>query len=81
MRRSPNRRPRGTRTSAAGHASTARLPTLAAIAADPQTRWTPVTVAHWYGAGARTVEVVPDTAVWYHTGRPAPRHAGVGPDP
>jgi hypothetical protein len=49
----------------------ARLPTLAAIAADPQTHWTPVTVAHWYGAGARTVEVVSDTAVWYHTGRPA----------
>jgi len=29
-----------------------------------------VTVAHGYGAGAREVEVVTDTAVWYHTGRP-----------
>ena len=27
-------------------------------------------MAHWYGAGERTVEVVTDTAVWYHTGLP-----------
>jgi DDE superfamily endonuclease len=47
-----------------------RLPTLATVAADPQTCWTPVTVPHWYGAGARTVEVASDTAIWYHTGRP-----------
>ena len=47
-----------------------RLPTLAALVTDPQTCWTPVTVAHWYGAGARTVEVVSDTAVWYHSGLP-----------
>ena len=48
-----------------------RLPTLAAVAADPATRWTPVTIAHWYGAGERTVEVVSETAVWYHSGKPA----------
>jgi DDE superfamily endonuclease len=47
-----------------------RLPTLASVAADPQTPWTPVTVSHWYAAGARTVEVASDTAVWYHTGLP-----------
>jgi hypothetical protein len=47
-----------------------RLPTLATVAADPQTGWTPVTVSHWYGAGARTVEVASDTAIWYHTGLP-----------
>jgi hypothetical protein len=47
-----------------------RLPTLAAIAADPHTAWAPVTVARWYGCGARTVEVVSATAVWYHTGMP-----------
>jgi DDE superfamily endonuclease len=48
----------------------ARLPTLAAVAADAGTAWAEVTVAHWYGAGDRTVEVVTDTAVWYHTGLP-----------
>jgi len=47
-----------------------RLPTLATVAADPQTCWMPVTVPHWYGAGARTVEVASDTAIWYHSGLP-----------
>ena len=47
-----------------------RLPTLAARRADPATTWTPVTVANWYGAGARTVEVASDAAVWYHSGLP-----------
>ena len=47
-----------------------RLPTLAAVAADPQTDWTPVTVAHWYGRGERAIEVASATAVWYHTGLP-----------
>ena len=48
----------------------ARLPPLAALAADPATVWTAVTVAHWYGAGARRVELVSATALWYHTGVP-----------
>jgi DDE superfamily endonuclease len=47
-----------------------RLPTLAAIAADPTTQWVRVTVDHWYSGGARTVEVVSATAVWYHRGLP-----------
>jgi hypothetical protein len=47
-----------------------RLPTLAAVAAASTTGWTPVTVAQWYGAGARTVEIAADTAVWYHSGLP-----------
>ena len=47
-----------------------RLPTLASVAADPRTDWTPVTVAHWYGRGERTIEIVSATAVWYHTGLP-----------
>ncbi len=47
-----------------------RLPPLAAIAADVQTRWASVTITHWYGHGARTVEVVTDTAIWYHSGLP-----------
>jgi hypothetical protein len=47
-----------------------RLPTLAAVAGDPTTVWTPTTVPDWYGTGARSVEVSSDTAVWYHTGLP-----------
>jgi hypothetical protein len=47
-----------------------RQPTLAAVAAAPETAWTALTVARWYGAGARTVEVASATAVWYHSGLP-----------
>ncbi|HSJ76519.1 MAG TPA: transposase [Gemmatimonadales bacterium] len=47
-----------------------RLPTLAAVAANPSTTWTPVMVADWYGKGERVVEVTSATAVWYHTGLP-----------
>jgi len=47
-----------------------RLPTLAAVATDPSTCWTSVTIAHWYGAGERPVELVSETAVWYHSGLP-----------
>jgi hypothetical protein len=48
----------------------ARQATLAAVAADPGTVWTALTVAQWYGAGARTVEVASATAIWYHSGLP-----------
>ena len=48
----------------------ARLPTLEARRADSATVWTPLTVAHWYGGQERTVEIVSQTAVWYHTGLP-----------
>jgi hypothetical protein len=47
-----------------------RLPTLAAVAANPKTTWTAVVVADWYGKGERTVDVASATAVWYHTGLP-----------
>lgn len=47
-----------------------RLPTLAEVAAATLTCWTPVTVAQWYGAGERTVEVASATAVWYHSDLP-----------
>lgn len=47
-----------------------RLPTLQAVAADPQTRWQEVTVCGWYGEGERVVEVVSQTCVWYHRGLP-----------
>ena len=45
-----------------------RLPTLAAITDEPAAKWTTVTVADWYGAGPRVVEIVSNTAVWYHAG-------------
>ena len=47
-----------------------RLPTLAAVAADPPTAWAGVRVAHWYAAGERTVEVDSGRPVLYHTGLP-----------
>ncbi len=47
-----------------------RLPTLAALAADPTVAWTCLTVAQWYGRGERAVELVSATAVWYHCGLP-----------
>jgi DDE superfamily endonuclease len=47
-----------------------RRPTLQQVLTDPQTRWSRLTVTHWYGEGAREVEVCTDTAVWYHTGLP-----------
>jgi hypothetical protein len=47
-----------------------RLATLAAVAADPATSWARITIADWYGTGEREVEIVSDTAVWYHAGRP-----------
>jgi hypothetical protein len=47
-----------------------RRPTRAAVAANPNTVWTALAVADWYGAGERTVEVVSATAIWYHSGLP-----------
>ena len=48
----------------------ARRPTLQQVLTDPETRWTRLTVAHWYGGEARAVEVCTDTAIWYHSGLP-----------
>ena len=48
-----------------------RLPNLSEIIGDPSTAWEPITVANWYGAKERTVEVRSDTAIWYSTGLPA----------
>jgi hypothetical protein len=47
-----------------------RLPTLAAVAGEPTTVWTQITLPDWYGTGERRVEISSATAVWYHTGRP-----------
>lgn len=47
-----------------------RLPTLAQVAANPKTRWQRVTIRHWYGEGRRVIEIVSQTAVWFHSGQP-----------
>jgi hypothetical protein len=47
-----------------------RLPTLEQVAADPATQWQAITIPNWYGHRNRTVEIVSDTAVWYHNGMP-----------
>ncbi|HEV2460869.1 MAG TPA: hypothetical protein VGS80_21160, partial [Ktedonobacterales bacterium] len=48
-----------------------RLPTLEQRSAAAGTAWTRLWVAQWYGRQEqRVVEVVCDTAVWYHTGLP-----------
>jgi len=47
-----------------------RWPTLTARATDPATGWQTIMVADWYGKGERSVEVVSETAVWYHSGLP-----------
>ncbi len=47
-----------------------RLPTLEQVAADPHTLWRSITIPNWYGQRNRTVEIVSDTAVWFHNGMP-----------
>jgi len=47
-----------------------RLPTPAARAADPTTRWTAAPVPRWYGGAERPVGGVSAAAVRYHTGLP-----------
>jgi DDE superfamily endonuclease len=48
-----------------------RLPNLSVVAEDPNTVWSPTTIANWYGSGERMVEIASNTAVWYSTGLPA----------
>jgi DDE superfamily endonuclease len=47
-----------------------RLPTLEQVRDDAATVWTRLTVPHWYGGQERSVEIVSQTAVWYHGGLP-----------
>jgi len=47
-----------------------RLPTLEQVAQKSKTKWQRVTIPDWYGEGRRVVEIVSDTAVWYHSGQP-----------
>ena len=48
----------------------ARLPTLKQVAENQRTKWQRVTIPDWYGEGRRRVEIISDTAVWYHAGQP-----------
>ena len=47
-----------------------RLPTLEQVAQNRKTKWKRVTIPDWYGEGRRIVEIVSNTAVWYHSGQP-----------
>jgi hypothetical protein len=47
-----------------------RLPTLETVADNPKTRWRRIRVPRWYSDGARSVEIVSETSVWYHAGKP-----------
>jgi DDE superfamily endonuclease len=47
-----------------------RLPTLEHIAQDNKTKWKRVVIPDWYGEGRRRVEIVSNTAIWYHSGQP-----------
>ena len=48
-----------------------RLPTLEQVAENAKTIWKRVTIPDWYGQGQRRVEIVSNTAIWYHSGQPA----------
>jgi hypothetical protein len=47
-----------------------RLPTLQQMLDNPKTIWKKLTVPDWYGEGPKQVEIVSDTAVWFHNGLP-----------
>jgi len=47
-----------------------RLPTLEQVAQQAKTKWQRVTIPKWYGEGPRRIEMVSETAVWYHAGHP-----------
>jgi hypothetical protein len=48
-----------------------RLPTLEKVLTDAMTPWRTVTMANWYGERERRVQITSNTAVWYHSGKPA----------
>jgi hypothetical protein len=48
-----------------------RLPTLEQVLDNPKTAWKRVTLKNWYGEPRRQIEIVSDTAVWFHSGLPA----------
>ena len=48
-----------------------RLPTLKSRIDAPATTWSTVKMEGWYGGRTCELQVISDTAVWYHTGLPA----------
>jgi hypothetical protein len=48
----------------------ARLPKLNDVLRDEKTSWKRVMIENWYGEGRREVDIVSNTAVWYHAGKP-----------
>jgi hypothetical protein len=48
----------------------ARRPTLKRVLNDRRRKWTKLEISNWYGEACRQVEVLTDTAIWYHTGLP-----------
>jgi len=49
----------------------ARRPTLQKVLDSPATRWRRLRVPCWYDGKPREVEIVSETALWYHSGQPA----------
>jgi hypothetical protein len=47
-----------------------RLPNLEQVAQNAKTKWQRVMIPNWYGEGRRHVEIVSNTALWYHSGQP-----------
>ncbi|NJO80846.1 MAG: transposase, partial [Cyanobacteria bacterium RM1_2_2] len=48
-----------------------RLATLKARLDAPETTWQTITIEGWYGGRTYDLQIISDTAVWYHTGLPA----------
>ena len=46
-----------------------RFPSLQTRLTDPNTAWQSLELPDWYGQQSRTVEIVSQTAVWYHAGQ------------
>lgn len=49
----------------------ARLPTLAQKLIDKNSVWLRIKVREWYGRCERDLDILSDTAVWYHAGLPS----------
>jgi hypothetical protein len=47
-----------------------RLPSLQAVLNDDVTRWQRVTISHWYGQGARDIDIASATATWSNRSKP-----------
>jgi hypothetical protein len=47
-----------------------RLPNLEQVAQNAKTKWQRLMIPNWYGEGRRHVEIVSNTALWYHSGQP-----------